>query len=245
MLRNLVIKELSLRYKRSFLGFIWSFLNPMLMMLVYSLLFSTVMKIDIENFQIFLLTNLLPWTFFQTSLSSASTSIVNNANLVKKVYFPREILPLSVVTSNFINFLLSLVVLLVGYIIFRVPLGIALIYLPLVLAVEYLFTAGLSLFLAAMTTYFRDIEHIVNVLLFAWFYVTPVLYPLSKVPEQYRMWFELNPMSPIIDAYTQVMYDGIFPHWESFIIISCVSVVVCVAGMAVFGAVKKGFAEEI
>jgi lipopolysaccharide transport system permease protein len=245
MLWNLIVKELNARYKRSIIGFFWSFLNPILMMMVYSLVFSTVMRVNIQHYELFLLTNLLPWTFFQTSLISAMTSIVNNSNLVKKVYFPHEVLPFSVILANLINFLLSLLVLLIAFVLLNISIHHTVVFLPFIIVIELMMVMGLGLILAALNTFFRDVEHIANVFLFAWFYVTPVLYPLNLVPKNYSLWFQLNPMSPIIDAYSKIIYLGVQPDFRSLGVISLVACLLLYFGLKIFGCVKRSFAEEI
>ncbi len=246
LLKNLAIKELRVRYKESALGFLWSLFTPLLNMAVYTLVFSVMLRpFRVEHYSIFLLAGIFPWTFFQTSVGSGCVSVVNNGSLVKKVYFPTEILPLSIVFSNFINFLLSLVVFFLFMLAYRMHLYPSLIALPFIFLVQIAFTTGITLLTAVATVYFRDIEHFLGVFLFALFYVTPIIFPASSIPPQYQIFFQLNPLTPIIDAYQKVLYYGRFPDWVSFVSIAVVSLALLVVGYSVFNKYKGMLPEEV
>jgi lipopolysaccharide transport system permease protein len=246
MLKNLAIKELRVRYKESALGFLWSLFTPLLNMAIYTVIFSVVMKsVKMEHYSIFLLAGIFPWTFFQTSVGSGCVSVVNNGSLVKKVYFPTEILPLSIVFSNFVNFMLSLVVFFLFMLVYRMGLHLALIALPLIFLVQIAFTIGISLLVAVATVYFRDIEHFLGVFLFALFYATPIIFPVDNIPAEYQIFYKLNPLTPLINAYQNVLYYGKFPDWTSFGIISVISVLVMVLGYSVFSKFKGMLPEEV
>ncbi len=246
MIKSLVKKELRARYKGSFLGFLWTFVNPLLQLLVYSIVFSVILRMGIENYSMFLFVALVPWIFFSSSITSGSTVILQQQDLVKKIYFPREVLPIAYVTSCFINMLFSFVI------IFSVLLiqdhGLyapTLLVLPVVMAVEYILTLGFTFLTCALTVYFRDLEHILSIVAMAWMYLTPVLYAKEMIPEQYRYLEQLNPMTSIITAYRDILFYKKIPHLHTLTAALLIGIISLVLGMAVFSRLKKGFAEEL
>lgn len=215
LVRNLVLTELRLRYRRSVLGFLWTMLNPLLMMLVLTLVFSAVLRFDIRNYTVFLFAALLPWTFFSQSVTLSLMSIVNNGSLLHKVYFPRVVLPLAAVLSNLVNFLLALVPLALLMLALGSPLTPALAYLPVAILILTIFTAGLSLVFSVLNVYFRDFTHMTEVILALIFYLSPVIYPPTVIPEKYRFIVTFNPLSHMIDGFRRPIYDGVLPSLES------------------------------
>ena len=207
----LVAKELKLRYRRSVLGFAWTMLNPLLTMVILSVVFSRVMRVQVEHFPVFVLTALLPWNFFAQSVTGGALSIVHNESLLKNVRVPRAIFPLALVTSHLVNLLLALVPLLLVMAWQGVPLRPAVVLLPWALVTLWAFTAGVTLALAAWTVFFRDLGQIVEVALPAVFYLTPVIYPLSLLPDQYRTAFLFNPLMYQVLPFRQMFYEGAFP----------------------------------
>lgn len=245
MLTNLTVKELSAKYRESFLGFLWSLLNPLLTMLVYTLVFTTIMKINLPAFPVFLLSGTLAWNFMQFSVSSCATVITNNSNLIKKVYFPSEVLPLSIIFSNFINLLLNLIIFFIVSFLFHRGLSMYLLELPLLFAAEMLFVIGFSMIMATMTVWFRDIEHFIGVVMFAWFYVTPIVFPITMISAKYHSWFMLNPMTLIIEQYQRVLYWHESINWHDLGIFTLIAAAVCLLGYSVIVMKKHRFAEEI
>jgi ABC-2 type transport system permease protein len=245
MLKNLVAKELRARYKGSVLGFFWTFFNPLLMLIVYSLVFSFVMRVQTENYAMFLFVALLPWNYFATSVLQGAASLVQNSSLIKKIYFPREILPLSVVLTNLVNYLLSLFILIPALLIFKVDLTLALIAFPAILIVETLLVASLTFLVAIANVYFRDLEHIMGVLMMAWFFLTPVLYPADLIPQNAKFIFNLNPATPIIEAYRSIFYAGKWPQWDVLGYLTIGLLVLVIISLVVFGRFQKTVAEEI
>lgn len=224
LIRNLVIRDLKVRYKNSALGILWSLMNPLLMMIVFTVVFTVMAPVrstSLQNFPVFILCALLPWNFFASSLIGCTTSIVANAPLIKKVYFPREVLPISVVLANLVNFLIALILLFGFILIFRVPLTIWLIYLPVVILIQIVFTLGIGFFLATMNVFYRDTQQIMDVLMLAWFFVTPIFYPLDILPKSYelfgvtlnvwRLAYILNPMASLVATYRVILYNGASP----------------------------------
>lgn len=208
----LALKDLKLRYKRSVLGFLWALLNPVLNMIVLSLVFTTVMKMSIPDYPIFLLSVLLPWTFLAQSLAYAVDSIVGNGELIKKVAVPKLVFPIAAVIANMINLLLSiiplaLIVLGMGHKFFWTW-----VYLPVPLIALSVFTLGVTFLFATANVYYRDVSHIVQILLQVWFYVTPILYSIEIFPEKYRWLFKLNPIIFAMDGCRLAVYNGQLPR---------------------------------
>lgn len=245
MFWGLVSREVRARYKGSALGFFWSLLNPLLLLIIYSLVFSVYMRINVPNYSIFLFCGLLPWAWFSTSLTNATASIVANGNLIKKVYFPHELLPLMNVTTNLINFLLSLPVLFLFMLLWNVPFTLNLLYFPLLVILQFLLTLGIALILSTLNAFFRDIEQLLGPLLMAWFYLTPVVYPASAIPEKFQFLFLANPMAPLIAGYQRIFYEGQSPVFAHLLYCMAVAGVLFVLGYAIFYRKKFFFAEVV
>lgn len=246
MIRSLVHKDLRGRYKGSVLGFLWTFINPLLQLVVYNLVFSAILRNGIDKFYLFLFVALIPWLFFSASVTGGSSSIIGQQDLVKKIYFPREVIPISYVTSAFVNMLLCFVVVFAVVLIGGVrPTVTALLCLPVIMIVEYLLALGIALISSALTVYFRDLEHILNIVMMAWMYLTPIVYDIDFCPEEYRPILDMNPMTAIVVAYRDILYYGRMPDLKTLLTATCVGVVGIVVGFLVFGKLKKGFAEEL
>ncbi|OPX85117.1 MAG: Teichoic acid translocation permease protein TagG [Pelotomaculum sp. PtaB.Bin104] len=245
MLKNMVAKELRARYKGSMLGFLWTFLNPLFLLIVYSIAFSYVMRVQVDNFPMFLFVALLPWNFLINSVIQGASSIVQNGALVKKIYFPREVLPLSVVIANLINYLLSLLILIPALLIFKINLTLAIFAFPVVLLAETLFVISLTLLVAIANVYFRDLEHIVGVLMTAWFFLSPIFYPIEFVPQEVRSFFYINPITPIMEAYRDVFFYGEWPQWDILAYLIVAFVILLLISLAAFNHFQKAVAEEI
>ena len=268
LLYNLVVRDLKVRYKHSVLGFFWSLLNPLLLMGVFTFVFTALLPTDQTTrpaFHIFFLCALLPWNWCASSVSGTLASIVGNGHLIKKVYFPREMLPVSIVLSNMINYMLSLPALLVFMLILRpeglgspfgqatavcpnVCLNAHLLWLPLLIVTQALFLMGLGFFLGALNVFFRDTSVLVEVGLSAWFFLTPIIYDAKDVVGEYLNWmYWLNPMASIIANYRDIFYynspaspDPIFMLRT---LITCT--VVFVLGYFFFMRLSRNFGEEI
>lgn len=246
MIQSLVYRDLHGRYKGSFFGFLWTFINPLLQLIVYSIVFSIILRMGIENYGLFLFVALIPWIFFSSSIQAGSSCIIDNANLVNKIYFPREIMPISVVTSCFINMLYSFIIVIAAVIFYgENNVYINYIYLPVLFAVEYIIVLGITLIAAAVTVYFRDLSHILSILLMMWQFLTPVFYPITMVPKEYVYLFELNPMTNIISSYRDILFYNTVPDmlllFQSFIY----GLVLLFLGFIFFGILKKGFSENL
>ncbi len=245
LLKTNVQKDIRGKYKGSFLGILWSFINPLLMVSVYAIVFPYIMRVQTDHYLIFLICGIIPWNFFLTSLNQGATSITNNANLIKKVYFPRAILPLSIVTSGVVNFMISCLIILVFVLFGGLGLSWHLIFLPVVAIIQYIFTLGMTLILSAINVYVKDVEYMVGFLLQLAFYATPVLYDSSMFSGAILWVFRLNPMAHIIQAYRDLFYLKQVPDMTSLGIVFVASVILLLIGYKVFTKLEKGFAEEI
>ena len=262
LIRALVVRDLKLRYKNSVIGFMWSLVNPLLLMLVFTVVFTIMLPSNtITHFPVFVLTALFAWNFFNTAIMSGLRSIVDNGHLIKKVYFPREVLTLSIVLANFVNFALSIPVLLIFVACAGIPLTLSLLYIPLIMVMQVAFTMGVALFLAALQVYYRDTGHIMEVVIQAWFFLTPVFYPSTYVPEWRavlgvmlpvrRLSYILNPMASIIASYRSVIYGNVngsppsAPAWDFFLRTGITCIVALVVGYWFFVRRSKGFGEEV
>jgi lipopolysaccharide transport system permease protein len=244
-LKNSVSKDLRTRYKGSFLGFFWTFLNPLMMLVVYSVLFTIIVRMNIKDYPIYLFCTLLAWTFFQSTIQSSASVIVTSGNLLKKIYFPIEILPISVLLGGLINYLYSLIILIPALLIYGYYPNVYYLWLPLIILTQCLLMLGLSFAISALTVYFRDLEHMITIFLNALFYLTPVLFPLSMVPEKYQWLFQWNPMAVIVIAYRDIFYYGTMPNVISLLITTFLSLIVLVVAQLLFKKLKNRFVEEI
>lgn len=246
MIYSLVRKDLRGRYKGSVLGFFWTFLNPLLQLVVYSIVFSTIMRIDVDKYYLFLFVALIPWIFFSSALTGGASSILAQKDMIKKIYFPREVLPIAYVTSCFVNMLLCFIVIFVVVIVSGVGINVAaLCCLPIIMIVEYVLALGFALISSAITVYFRDLEHILGIVSMAWMYLTPIMYSQDMIPEQFDFVMRINPMCHIIIAYRDILYYKQVPQIETLANATILGIIFMVIGFFVFSKLKKHFAEEM
>jgi lipopolysaccharide transport system permease protein len=256
LLRNLVMRDLKVRYKNSILGIAWSWLNPLLMMAVYTLFFTIFLRnSSIPHYPVFLLCGLLPWNFFSDSVVQATDSIIGNAHLVKKVYFPREILPTSIVLANLVNFLIALPIFFVLVLVSGAPLTGWVLLLPITVLIQVIFIIGLTLFLSTVNVFYRDTQHILRVLTLALFFLTPVFYPINTVPQEAnvlgiafnaQLWMRrLNPMASIIASYRDLLYWGAPTGLDFLLRTAFTALIMLVLGYLVFLRYSPRFGEEV
>ncbi len=246
MISSLVKRDLRGRYKGSVLGFLWTFLNPLLQLIVYTFVFSVIMRAGIEDYYLFLFVALVPWTFFSTSVGGGAGCITSQQSLVNKIYFPREVLPISYVLSQLINMLLSFIVVAIVLLVSGKGINLAVWwYLPIIILQETLLAFGLTLLVAGITVYFRDMQFLLNIIMMAWQFLSPVMYSVDMVPDNFRGIFNLNPMTPIIVAYRDVLYYKQAPHLHTFILGTVMGVAMLMIGCFSFGKLKKHFAEVL
>lgn len=245
MFTGLVSREVRARYKGSVLGFLWSLLNPLMMLVIYSVVFAVYLRVDIPNYPLFLFAGILPWQWFTSSLQNGTATIVSNGNLIKKVYFPHEILPVVNVMTNLVNYVFSLPVLVLILLISQVAITPNLLYLPLLIVIQFVLTLGIVLILCTANAFFRDVEQLLSPILMAWFYMTPVIYPPSVVPERFSFLLYLNPMAPVIAGYQQIFYLGQSPSLKLLAYSGLLGVVLFVIGYAIFYNQKFKFSEVV
>lgn len=246
MIISLVRRDLKGRYKSSALGFMWTFINPLLQLGVYTMVFSVIMRNGIKDYYLFLFVALIPWIFFSTSISGGASCIWAQQDLVKKIYFPREVLPIAFVTSQFVNMLLCFFVIFGVLLVSSKGINIvAIIYLPIIMLVEYVLALGMAMISSAITVYLRDVEYILGIITMAWQFLTPVMYSVEQVPEQLRAVFSINPMTSIITAYRDILYYEKIPELETLIHATVFGLLLLAIGMITFSKLKRHFVEEL
>ena len=244
-LKSNVKKDIRGKYKGSFLGVLWSFINPLLSVLVYAIVFPYIMRIKVENYLIYLITGLIPWTFFTSSINMGLISVLSNADIIKKVYFPRIILPISTVTSCLVNFLISCLIIVLFCLGSGLGISFQILWLPLIALIQYVMLLGFTFILSAIEMYMRDIEHIVNFILSMAFYVTPILYTPDIFPEKLAWVLKVNPMAYLVNAYRSIFFYQKMPDLIGIGVVSIFSIFLFVIGYLIFEKLQKGFAEEV
>lgn len=245
MLKTLVKQDINGRYKGSFFGFLWTLLNPLLMLAVYSLVFQFVFRTGIEHYSIYLFICLMPWNAFANTIAVGTTCVSNNASILKKVYFPREVLPLAVVISNTIQYFFSAVIIFIALLVSGVGISWVAIFLPLIVLVQAIFSLGLIMILSAANVYIRDVQYIMNPVMMIWMYACPILYSISMVPEKFLKLYKLNPMTLIMQEYQNILYNKTLPDFRNLGIVFLISIAFLIIGYLVFNKLQRRFAEEV
>ncbi len=255
LIANLVIRDVKVRYKNSILGFAWSFLNPLLMMLAFTLVFTVLQPSGIRNFPVFFLCGLLPWQFFTNAVTASTGSIVGNAHLIKKVYFPRAVLPLSVVLANLVFFFFTLPLLFIILLTFGIKLTMWVLLLPLIILIQSVFITGLGLILCTMNVFYRDTEPIVGLLTLVWFFLTPIFYTPDSIPHRYALWglnldiwrliHIFNPMASLVAAYRAILHQGVAPPFGFMLYASIIALLLLIGGIFIFHRYSRFFGEEL
>jgi ABC-type polysaccharide/polyol phosphate export permease len=248
LIGSLVSRELKARYRGSVLGFVWSFVNPLLLLLTYGLVFTYVFPMrskGVEPYFLFLFCGILPWTWFQTSIAESAQVLISGGNLIKKVLFPAEVLPVVTVLANLVHFLLGLPILL-GFLAYEGRLSLWALLLPLPLLVQLVFTLGLALFFSALTVHFRDLKDILHHVLHLWFWASPILYFYGTIQGTFRNVLRLNPISHIFVSYQEMLFlPGGFEHYQGLGLAGLVAVLTFMAGAFVFDRLRDTLAEEV
>ena len=261
LIHALVLRDLKARYRGSVLGFFWSFVNPLLLLAVYTFVFSAVLPARFdgldENYALFLFCGLLPWTWFTSSLTDASNSLLVNGSLIQKVLFPAEVLPVVAVVANMVHFFLALPVLFLAIVFFaqHVPSIANLLWIPLVIAVQFVMSIGFGLILAALTVHLRDIKDLLSNSLTLWFFATPILYPWSMVADRGpaiggvrlgKILIDANPFFHLAVSYQELLFfDGQYDHWKWLLLIAVASIALFFVGYALFDRLRDSFGEEV
>lgn len=256
LIRNLVARDLKVRYRNSVLGIVWSWVNPLLMMLVFTAVFNFLfLQSDLDNYHVFLLSALLPWQFFSDSVVSATDSFVESAHLIKKVYFPREVLPLSIILSNLVNFIVALPVFFGLAYVSGATISPWVLLLPVPVLVQVTFCLGICLILSTLNVFYRDTKIIISVVMQAWFFLTPIFYPITHLGEQMtilgltfnaRIWLRrLNPMASVVASYRDLLYWGTYTGFDFLFRTALTSLAVLAIGYIVFLRYSPRFGEEV
>ncbi len=253
MLKNSVRKELRGRYKGSVLGFLWTFVNPLMQLIIYSVVFNRILKVpgseNVPDYTLWLFVALVPWTCLSATVLQSSTAIISNGNLIKKIYFPRMILPLSMTLTNFINFLLTEIIVFASVLFFRAPITAAYLALPIIFILLFVLGFAFALLLSAITVYFRDLEHIFSVFIMLWFYLSPILYDPKQLPEPLpeavMFWYTKNPLYGIVNGIRDIMIFGRFPNMQELLYVAAFSSVMLLVALYIFNRCQRRFAEEI
>lgn len=244
-LKTSIKKEFRGKYKKSFLGVLWSFLNPLFQLLIYAIVFPFILKNNVDNYTVFLIVALFPWNFFNLTVIQSTASVVTNGGIIKKVYFPREILPLSTATSNLINFFITGIIVIAALLISGIGIGPSILLLPFIILIQYIFQLGLAFILSSITVYIRDVEYLINVLMMLMFYLSPIVYSSDMIPSKFLPFFKLNPMFHIIKYYRDILYFQEIPNIYSMLSLFLICLIFLVLGYLVFKKLEKRFAEEL
>ncbi len=250
LISSLVARELKARYRGSVLGFLWSFVNPLLLLLIYSFVFTTIMPNETQGVQpyaVFMFCGILPWNWFATSLSDAAGSLIAGGNLIKKVLFPAEVLPLVSVLANMVHFFLGLPILIVFLLVSgHIPHASVFLWFPLTVAVQLIFASALALMLAALTVHFRDIRDILANVLMLWFFATPIIYPMTMAPGIGKRFLNANPFTHLAVSYQEILFfNGPFGHLRWLLALGAASVALFLACYGLFDRLRDSFAESV
>ena len=245
LLKTNIKKEIRGKYKGSWLGVLWTFLNPLLMLAVYAFVFPYILRVNVDNYTIFMIVALIPWNFFTTAIQSGTGSVVANGNILKKVYFPREIIPISITTSQLVNFLITCIIMAVFIIFSGVGFSAHALLFPLLVLIQYILILGLTFILSALTVFVRDIDHFVSVILMLGFYATPIVYQGEMLPKKFQIFLKLNPMAQLVEAYRSILYYHRLPDMTMLVVWGLGSVALLVVGYLIFKKLEKSFVEEL
>ncbi|HIJ59047.1 MAG TPA: ABC transporter permease [Nitrospirae bacterium] len=245
LLKNLIIRDIKVRYKRSVLGFLWVMLNPLLMMFILNIIFSELFKFSAKNYTAYLITGIVFWNFYSQSTSIAVSSFVNNANLIKKIYLPKSLFPLSVVCSAMVNLIFSLVPLFFIIFLSKANISPYIVLLPVIIMLSIIFVYGVSLIIATFMVFFHDIKQIYEVVVFALMYMTPVFYPIDIVPEKYRFIVEINPLTHFINLFRYTIYEETTLSYDKLLTVTIISLFMCLLGLVIYSRFKDKIVYEL
>ena len=248
LIQSLVGRELKARYRGSVLGFFWSFINPLLLLLTYGLVFTYMLPNrppGLEPYFLFLFCGILPWTWFNSSVLESSGVLISSGNLIKKVLFPAEVLPVVTVVANLVQFLLGLPILF-AFLLYEGRVSASWALLPLPMAVQLVMTLGLALVVSSLTVHFRDIQNILSHLLHLWFFATPVIYAYAAVPsERLKGLLRFNPMTHVVVSYQEMLFQGVFTHRRGLLLAGVVALLLFALGAFLFDRLRDTLAEEV
>jgi lipopolysaccharide transport system permease protein len=247
LLFTFAARDLKVRYKQAIMGMAWAILQPLALMIIFTVVFSKLAKVPSDGipYPIFSYCALLPWTFFATSINLGTPSLTNNMNLVTKIYFPRELLPFASVMACFVDFLIASTIFIGLMFFYKVSLNIYMLWLPLIVLIQIIFALGIILFTSAGNVFFRDVKHIMPIAIQIWMYLTPIIYPISLVPEKFQAIYMLNPMAGIIDGYRSVILKASPPDIKYLALAFVISIALFLVGYVTFKKAEGVFADVI
>lgn len=239
VLRQLINQQITMRYRRTFFGFFWTLLNPLLNMAIIAVVFSLVMKFQVNEYAIFLFAAMIPWSIFSNSLNQGGSSLLANESLFKKIYLPKQLFVISIVTSTLVDSLLSTACLFIIALILGAKITFALFFLPMSFLLLVTFTLGITFILSIVTVYYRDVQYLIGVVLQALYFATPIIYPVNAIPEKFHTIFTLNPLVYYIDLFRSPIYYGLIPNIHTVLICSVCSLLSIVCGVVYFRRNEK------
>ncbi|MEW6088676.1 MAG: ABC transporter permease [bacterium] len=247
LLFTFAARDIKVRYKQTIMGVGWALLQPLSLMIIFTIVFSKLVRIQSEGipYPVFSYCALLPWSFFSNSVNFGVASITNNMNLVTKIYFPREVFPFSAVIASFIDFLIASIIFIGMIVFYKINLNFYMIWIPVIILIQIVFTLSIVLFFSALNVYYRDIKYIMPITIQIWMYLTPIIYPINLVPEKYRTIYMLNPMAGIIDGYRNVILKSLQPDFKHLILAACGSSILFILGYLYFKKAERVFADII
>jgi lipopolysaccharide transport system permease protein len=245
LLRNLVAKQLKLKYRGSVLGFVWSLLNPLSMVLVYTVVFRFIMRFPLENYALFLVAGVIHWEFFSSTSSASTGTIINNRELIKKINFPRILLPTSLAVFDLIQVVLAFLAFILIYLSLGGTLWVGHLLYPFALLFQFVFVLGISALVSAATVFLRDLEHLIQIALRLLFWLTPIIYPVTSVPANVVPYFKLNPMTSYIVIYQDLLYHKTWPDPSDWVLAIGLAVLSLAGGLLLFSRLAPRFAEEV
>jgi lipopolysaccharide transport system permease protein len=245
LLVALVLRDMKLRYQKSVLGLAWSLLNPLAQLLVFNFVFATILRLNVPHYVSFLFSGLLAWTWFQSSVNAGTASVVDNRELIKRPGFPAPILPLVAVTTQFVHFLLAFPILLVFLALSGITISGAIVTLPLLFAIQFMFTLSLAYFASTIHVRFRDTQYLLGIFLMLGFYLSPILYDAQAIPPRFQMVYHLNPMTILIELYRTILINQQFPAGTEAVPLGAACVGLLAVSYIVFKRASRHFVEEL
>ena len=245
LLKSNIKKEIRGKYKGSFLGVLWSFINPLLQVAVYAIVFPYIMRIKQDHYLQYLIIGIIPWRFFTTVINQGMITVRMNAGIIKKVYFPREILPISVALSGLVNFFISCIIIILFCIFGGLGISWHIVLLPVAAIIQFFFTLGLVFAFSAINIYIKDVEYIVQFIINMLFYGTPILYSVELFPEKLRWLLYANPLTEMIEFYRDIFMYHQLPGMKSILYLVGITLIILFVGLAIFRKLERGFAEEV
>ena len=247
LLSSLIYRDIRSRYKQSVLGIAWAILTPIAMTIVYTIVFGLIAKMDTEGLPpaVFYYVTMLSWGFFSQGITTGSECLVSNFNLITKIYFPREVFPIAAILGKSVDLGLGILVIIPLFLAYHINVGWRVLFVIPLLIIQTCFALGLTFILSSANLFYRDIRHIVPLLMTVWMYMVPIIYSLDKVPKRFLPIYMLDPMVPVVDAYRKVVIHNTMPMWNYLLVSAVISIVVLIIGYKIFKKLEPIFAETV